>query len=450
MGATPTPRTAEARVAVAFSGGRDSTALLHAVCRALRGTGIEIVALHVHHGLMADADAWVRHARALCARWRRGGATLRLRVSQLEGAPATGESVEAWARRGRYAALAAMARDEGATLVLLAQHRRDQAETVLLQALRGAGPAGLAAMPRSALRDGVTWVRPWLDQPRDAIEAYLARHRLRPIDDPSNAQPRFARNRLRLEVMPVLRAAFADAEVALAAVARRSAEADAALAELAAIDAARCVNGAALRVADWLALSPARRANLLRLWYRERFGAGMPESLLLRLLAELPGRVAARWPAPGATLVLHRGLLRDVPSTPVAGTTGGRVAVGSVDLSRPGRHRLPAWGGTLVVSACRGGGLRADELSAADLRSRTGGERFALAAGGLPRSLKKQFQARGVSAPARGGPLVWRGERLLFVPGLGPDARAIAPAGVAQRCLRWEPDVCPRMLQRNR
>lgn len=95
-----------------------------------------------------------------------------------------------------------MALDEGATVVLLAHHERDQAETLLLQALRGAGVAGLAGMPQSIERHGITWVRPWLRQPRSAIEAYVRLHRLRHVDDDSNEHPRYARNRLRLEVCP--------------------------------------------------------------------------------------------------------------------------------------------------------------------------------------------------------------------------------------------------------
>ena len=108
-----------------------------------------------------------------------------------------------------------MAREEGASLLLLAHHRRDQAETWLLQALRGGGPAGLAAMPRCAERAGLVWARPWLDQPRSAIEAYLRQHLLTWVDDQSNADQRFARNRLRAIVWPAMLEAFTDAEAAL-------------------------------------------------------------------------------------------------------------------------------------------------------------------------------------------------------------------------------------------
>src|SRR5262249_37298193 len=150
--------------------------------------------------------------------WAAEGRPIGFACTRLAGRPAPGESVEAWARSERYAALAEMARAEGASLVLLAHHRRDQAETVGLQALRGAGAAGLAAMPRVVQRGGLSWARPWLAQAPGAIDAYVELHGLGFVVDPSNADPRHARSRLRTSVMPALREAFPDAEVALAAV----------------------------------------------------------------------------------------------------------------------------------------------------------------------------------------------------------------------------------------
>ena len=199
-------------VAVAFSGGRDSTALLHATVAEAAPLGLSVLALHVHHGLSANADAWLAHATALCRRWARRGLPVELVARRLDARPAAGESVEAWARRARYRALREMALARGVDLVLLAHHRRDQAETFLLQALRGGGVAALSAMPKVVRRDGITWARPWLEQPREAIDAYARRHRLRWIDDDSNDDDRFARNRLRLRVWPALVEAFADAE----------------------------------------------------------------------------------------------------------------------------------------------------------------------------------------------------------------------------------------------
>lgn len=302
MGASPTPRPAE--VAVAVSGGRDSIALLHATLRAARPLGLRVHALHVHHGLVAQADAWAAQLRARCRRW---GAVFHL--ARLEGAPAPAESVEAWARRGRYAALATMAREAGCDAVLLAHHRRDQAETVLLQLMRGAGARGLAAMPAAARREGIAWLRPWRDQPREAIEAYLRRHRLAWADDASNDDTRFARNRLRQQVWPTLAAAFPAAEAALAGAARRAADEAQALRELAESDAASAMTDGVLLVAAWRALSPARRVLLLRHAVEAWSGRGAPDTLVRRLADELPRCPSGQWPAPGGTLRLRRGRL---------------------------------------------------------------------------------------------------------------------------------------------
>ena len=314
-GAPPPGRT----VAVAFSGGRDSLALLHATCRAAQALGLQVVALHIHHGLLPEADGWLRRAQQLCARWRRRGWPGALRWQRLDGQPAPGDSLEAWARSGRHAALAGMALDAGASLLLLAQHRRDQAETFVLQALRGGAPAGLSAMPRQIDRAGVVWARPWLDQPRSAIESYLRQHRLQPVDDPSNADVRLARNRLRLQVWPALEAAFGHAEISLAAAAVRAQEARAALDELAALDLAPLVDAdGRLAVAPWRGLSAARQANALRAWWAAQAGHSAPQALVTRLLAEVRPQGVARWPAgSGWTCALARGRLRVVaPASP--------------------------------------------------------------------------------------------------------------------------------------
>ena len=111
------------------------------------------------------------------------------------------------------------AKAEGCNTVLLAHHQRDQAETFLLQAMRSAGVAGLAGMPREIERDGLVWMRPWLGLPRSAIEAYVQHHGIAYVDDDSNEDDRYARNRLRRRVWPALEHAFADAEPSLAAAA---------------------------------------------------------------------------------------------------------------------------------------------------------------------------------------------------------------------------------------
>ena len=429
------------RVAVAVSGGPDSTALWHATASAASGSGIEVLALHVHHGLQDEADAWVCHLRRQAARWAASGLPVRLRWQHAQGAPARGQSIEAWARRARYAALAEMARAEGVGLVLLAHHRLDQAETFLLQALRGAGPAGLAAMPRQIERDGIVWLRPWLDRPRPAIEAYLKRYRLGYVDDPSNRQRQLARNRLRHAVWPNLYAAFAQAETSLAASARRAHEAAACLGELARIDRHDvCDAAGALRLHGWLALSEARRANLLRHWLSAQAPAGVPESLVQRLLRELPRALPpSAWPWPGGALRLHRQRLYVVADRSDAAATTAPAPM-HVDLSREGRFAVPAWHGSFEVTTVCADGLAAQRLQRCELRERSGGERFQLAAGCPPRALKKQFQGAGVPAWQRAGPLLYDAQQLLFVPGLGIDARVHAPRDSPMLGLRWLPD----------
>lgn len=424
------------RVAVAVSGGRDSTALWHATARAARDAGIEVVALHVHHGLLPEADGWLLHLQRQARRWAARGLPVRLAWQRLQGRPGRGDSIEAWARRERYAALTALARAEGIGMVLLAHHRRDQAETFLLQALRGAGAAGLAGMPRQVVRDGIFWVRPWLDQPHEAIAAYVGRHRLSFVEDPSNADRRLARSRVRRDLWPALSAAFPQAEASLAASARRAHEAAVCLRELADLDAASaCSPDAGLDVVLWAGLSAPRRANLLRGWLGGH--GAVPESLVHRLLLELPGAAAdSAWPLPAGVLRLHAGRLRVLPAPLVSAVP----TTLPVDLSRPGRVAVPEWSGSFELWPVDAQGLEPARLRHGELRARGGGERFQRAAATPPRSLKKQFQAAGIAAWQRDGPLLYWAGQLLFVPGLGIDARQYAPPGSAMLGLRWLPD----------
>lgn len=443
-------------VAVAVSGGRDSIALLHCCTRVAPALGLRVLALHVHHGLQPEADDWWRRVRMQARRWGAG-----FDGRRLAGGPAAGESVEAWARRERYRALAEMARVAGADLVLLAHHRRDQAETWLLQALRGAGPRGLAAMPGRVERDGLVWARPWLQQPRSAIEHYGRRYRLSVVEDASNADPRFQRSRLRQQVWPALLRAFPQAEQALASSCVQAQHAAALAQEIAAEDLPRCTNDHGLLVAAWAALPAARRRNALQAWLAYVLPAGAPVSLVDRLLGDLPalGR-RSNWqvPAPGGWLRLQRGVLCPVqpeaaqPPEPVLpdptspGPASGVVRAGAGDADRwlhlaaPGRYALPGWpGGTLVVEACTEHGLAPERLARVRCQARSGGERYQRTPRGVPRRLKLQYQAAGVPAWARHGPLLLDPTgALLFVPGLGVDARYCAAPGQRQLGLRWE------------
>jgi tRNA(Ile)-lysidine synthase len=424
-------------VAVAVSGGRDSTALLHATLRAATPLGLRVVALHVHHGLQAQADEWVRHLRRQCARWSRQHPGLVLRVAHLSGAPARGDSVEAWARQGRRAALGRMAAEEGASLLLLAQHRQDQAETVLLQALRGGGAAGLAAMPRRQERDGLCWARPWLDHDGSAIEAYVVRHRLGHIEDPSNRDTRFDRNRLRQEIWPALARAFPQAATALTAVASQAQQLRALQDEV----VERVLPGVVgpqgqLRLDAWRDQPQAHRTVLLQAWLRRALGRGATRALLSRLDGDLLHKDDGQWPVEGAqSLRAYRGVLL-VPAV----RTAPAVVAGAWPPTGEGWWRLPNGLGRVQVAVAEEGGLPWPLLPGAEWRSRQGGEQWMRVPGVPARALKKCFQAAAVPAWARQGPLLWSGDRLLWVPGLGTDARVVAPRGVAQARLHWLPD----------
>jgi tRNA(Ile)-lysidine synthase len=185
---------------IALSGGRDSVALLDATLGCSEARALNIVAVHVHHGLSIHADEWAQFCAKLC-----GARNVRFLERRVDVPRFPRTSVEAAARRVRYDALADAASAVNARALFLAHHQDDQAETVLLQLLRGAGPHGLAAMPSSRIDPaGWLWIRPLLDVPRSAIDAYIHGRRLAWIDDDSNIDSRFARNALRARVVPSL------------------------------------------------------------------------------------------------------------------------------------------------------------------------------------------------------------------------------------------------------
>ncbi|MDO9459984.1 MAG: tRNA lysidine(34) synthetase TilS, partial [Alphaproteobacteria bacterium] len=246
------------------------------------------------------------------------------------------------------------------------------------------------------------------------------------------------RNRLRASVWPALTGSFANAEVSLVAAAHRAQEAAACLAELAGIDIAACIEGGGLRCAAWRLLSAPRQANLLRAWLPSVVAGAVPETLLQRLPTEMATARSGRWPAPGGELRLHDGVLHFARLGAAVATPGAPAVL---DLALPGEHGVPGWRGHFAVDVVAEGGIPAALLQQAQLRPRQGGEQFQRAPRSLARSLKKQYQALRVPAWQRDGPLVYSGDgQLLYVPGLGVDARCMAPAGASQRRLQWLAD----------
>lgn len=249
-------------LAVGLSGGADSTALLLACARRWPG---QVQAFHVHHGLQAAADQFEAFCVELCARL-----SMPLSVRRVDARHAPGQSPEDAARQARYKAFKALAQQNQAVLAIksiaIAQHADDQAETVLLALSRGAGVAGLAAMPARWQRDGLDWHRPLLGVAGAEVRAWLRAQGQEWIEDPSNQNLQYTRNRIRQQLMPALTEAFPAWRDTVARSARHAAEAAELIQALAEIDLDRV--GVPPVLAALQALSPARQANVLRHWLR--------------------------------------------------------------------------------------------------------------------------------------------------------------------------------------
>lgn len=381
---------------VAYSGGPDSTALLHAL--ATRTPRPALHALHVDHGLHAESGMWALHCRHFCESLDVPFETIRVTVDLTRG-----EGVEAAARRARRAAFAATL-TPGERLVL-AHHRDDQVETVLLKLLRGAGPEGLAGMrPLRPLGAGTLW-RPLLDLPRIALLDYIAEFALDTVHDPSNDDPRIARGYLRGTVMPALAEQWPQAAVSIAHSARLCGEAAESLRD-AWMDALGLLQDdrGTLDAAGWLALPPAWRSPLLDHWLHA-VGLSAPTTAQRETLERQVREAAAeRLPLVGwgdTEVRVWRGRLW-------AMRRRGDFDHGWTAPWRGEPVALPG-GGTLALS----GGRLATPLT---VRYRHGGETLRPQGDRHTRELRDLFQQGGVPPWERPRmPLVDAGDRLVAV-----------------------------------
>jgi tRNA(Ile)-lysidine synthase len=416
-------------IAVALSGGRDSVVLLDVLAAIAPARGHALTAIHVHHGLSANADQWAQACIDHCAELSVACAVRRVAVANQPRA-----SLEALARHARYDALADAARAAGAGAVALAHHRNDQAETLLLQLLRGAGPHGLAAMP--ALRQdaaGIAWWRPLLEVPRARIDAYARARQLRWIDDESNADRRHARNAVRHAVMPALVAIAPLADATLARAAAHQAEAARLTDELAELDGEGFCDGATLRREALDRLAPHRARNLLR-WYLRR--QGLPAPSTARLAAMLDQLRGARGDA--VIRLVHAGV--------EIGVHQGRIALhrappARFDVRWNGEPVLTLPHGTVSFGRAEGAGIDLAQVAGeVRIRSRTGGERFQVAPDRPRRALKSVLRDAGIPPwDRRGLPLVYCGGALAAVAGLGVDAALCAAPGRPGLIVAWHP-----------
>ncbi|HET7176208.1 MAG TPA: tRNA lysidine(34) synthetase TilS [Gammaproteobacteria bacterium] len=393
---------------VALSGGLDSMVLLTALAVERGGLPGELKALHVNHGLNPKADAWQRHCETACASLR-----IPLEARRVVVRPGAGESLEAVARERRYAAFRELLGADD--LLLLAQHEDDQLETFLLQALRGAGVRGLAAMPETANFAGLKLARPLLSYGRAELETWARQQDLHWVEDPSNADTGFDRNYLRHEVLPRLKQRWPAAAETVSRSARFAAEADELLKELAAEDAARFRAGETLPLKALQELSAPRARNLLRHWVHARGLPLPPAQKLEQILRQAEAR-ADRNPCidwEGAEVRRYRQRLYALPPVPEA-PEGFSL--------RPGiAHDLGPGLGVLKLVPAAGEGLRASLCGPQGLAIafRQGGESCQPAGRAHERPLKKWLQELHVVPWLRDRLPLVQGERgLLAVGGL--------------------------------
>ena len=362
----------EKRIAVGLSGGIDSVVLLHLL---KHHPGVS--AIHVHHGLSPNADAWAAFCRRLCKQWEVPLTIAKVNVRR------SGKGLEAAAREARYAAFGKLDAD----VIALAHQLDDQAETVLMNLLRGAGLRGASGM-RALSRFGAKLLaRPLLEIPKKNLESYARLHRLEWIEDESNADETLTRNFLRRRVGPLLETRFPDWKRALARAARLFSERD------------------------------DRAARLLREFLRSKNLGAPSEAKLVEMLKQLKSSAArTELEHDGATLRVYRGKVfideaKLAPFDPVPWSGQRRLAI-------------PALGGEVRFRAGEGIASKHLRTGTFQIRMRSGGERLQLHARRPRRSLKNLFQEAGVPSWARPRtPLLFCGDDLVWVPGLGVDVR---------------------------
>ena len=374
-------------IAVGLSGGVDSVVLLHQL---KKNSQAKLRAVHVHHGLSPNADAWASFCRSFCKRLGIPLSVTRVSVRR------AGKGLEAAAREARYDAF----RRDKAKVIALAHNLDDQAETVLMNLLRGAGARGASGMAEhSRLGDKTLW-RPLLGMPRPKIEAYARKHKLEWIEDESNANEALTRNFIRRSVGPLLEQKFPQWKRSLARAARHFAKKE--------------IGG----------------EELLRKYLHSKGLKAPSEAKLVEMLKQLAsGGSRTRVMHDGATLRTYRGkLFLDADLS---------AEFTPQDWTGEPRLRLPELGGELRFRKARGKGI-ALEHKPLSVRLRSGGERLQPDPKRPRRTLKNLFQEAGVPSWERERlPLLFSGEDLVWVPGLGIDARFQAQPGAQGLVPEW-------------
>ncbi|EJL92228.1 tRNA(Ile)-lysidine synthetase [Herbaspirillum sp. CF444] len=438
-------------IAVAYSGGLDSSVLLHLAAAFAREQGVRLFAFHIHHGISVNADTWQAHCRQQC---EQVGAVFDTRNIALKDFDKSG--VEEAARIGRYHALGELCREHGIALLLTAHHQDDQAETILLQLLRGSGVAGMSGMDQANAaanllgNDQLLLARPLLNASRATLEHYAAAQSLSFVDDESNNDTRYVRNALRHRIMPALAELFPGFQERFTRSASHAQSAQRLLVTLARQDLAACLDGEYLSVPALRKLDIDRIDNLLRHWFALR-NLRMPSSAwLLELRTQL---LEAKTDAqlcvthPDCHIRRYRERVFLTPRRPAFDEH-----TEPLEFVWRGEERLhfPQFAGSLFFDAEEVGfnaaWLRGQHLS---VRLRSGGERVKLAWNRPTKSVKYHYQAMDIPAWERPYlPMVFAGEQILYAAGIGMDCHAqretIAGDSATQDAriaLRWQADL---------
>lgn len=407
----------------------DSVVLLHLLADMRERNPLS--AVHVHHGLSPHASDWARFCARLCERL-----DIPLHIHQVHIDRHDRRGLEAAARALRYECF----RRTPVDYLALAHHRDDQAETVLLQLLRGAGVQGLAAMPPlRRLEGGPMLLRPLLDIERSQLRTWAESRALQWVEDESNADPRYARNHLRQRVLPAVETLAPAWRTTLARTASHMADATELLEDLAVQDAATALHERQLDCHALARLSAARARNLLR-HFLASHGLDMPDSALLHEMHRQLVRAShdTRLRIPLGNLVLHAShgsawLVRE-QQTPPPGI--------SWQWHGESELELPELGGRLEFEAVTGAGMRLPDTSGMVIRARVGGESLQPDCRRPRRAVKKWLQESGIPPWRRTHlPFVWCADQLAHVAGIGTDCSWQARPGEPGLLLRWQPET---------
>ena len=403
----PSPNSGK-RIAVALSGGLDSVVLLDTVCKAqANNKQSHIYAFHIHHGLQKQADDWLIFCEKLAKKYK---IHFDFRLLHLTGNQEQG-NIEARARAGRYEALTDLCTEYGINDLLLAHHQNDQAETVLLQLLRGAGVAGTAGMPSSRelkIKDGkITLWRPLLEQSKQELEAYAKEHKLKWIDDPSNQDSKYRRNAIRKTIVPALEKLQPEAIANLARSAGLLGEAQTLLNRLARQDAKTIFIKDGVQLKQLLELAkkdlPAAN-NVLRYWLKmneltmpsqERLAAWWRDLNTVKTGAQL------EWTHDEKSIRLWRGILQ-------------------IEELKPGK-----WVFKTIPNASKTLGLPSQWFKEAQKnglitqKDRSGSEKIQIKANTPRKTLKNLFQEGDIPPWQRNAPLLYINNELIAVAGVG-------------------------------